>query len=121
MLYCKGELPEEESALAIVGSRKATDYGLGAAGQFARAAAAEGVPVISGGAYGIDAAAHRAVLDAGGTLPGCLPVSKVQDVLPFYSPSCFFTLTATPSPSGIMDVVSSSWCFNSYRSSRILE
>lgn len=66
VLYCKGELPKEESALAIVGSRKATDYGLGAAGQFARAAAAEGVPVISGGAYGIDAAAHRAVLDAGG-------------------------------------------------------
>ena len=45
---------------------------------------------------------------------------KVQDVLPFIS-FLFFTLTATPSPSGIMDVVSSSWCFNSYRYSRILE
>ena len=66
VLYCKGQLPDLSAGLAIVGSRKATDYGLAAAGRFARAAVAAGVPVISGGAYGIDAAAHRAALDGRG-------------------------------------------------------
>lgn len=66
VLYVKGRLPEQPACLAIVGSRKATDYGLAVAARFARAAALEKVPVISGGAYGIDAAAHRAALEAGG-------------------------------------------------------
>jgi len=50
-----------------VGSRKATDYGLGVAAQFGRAAALDGIPVYSGGAYGIDGAAHKAAVEAGGT------------------------------------------------------
>ena len=39
ILYVKGRLPDSGQGLAIVGSRKATDYGLGAAAQFSRAAA----------------------------------------------------------------------------------
>lgn len=66
VLYVKGRLPEQPACLAIVGSRKATDYGLAVAARFARAAALKKVPVISGGAYGIDAAAHQAALEAGG-------------------------------------------------------
>ena len=66
ILYVKGRLPDSEQGLAIVGSRKATDYGLGTAASFGRAAALAGIPVFSGGAYGIDGAAHRAVVEAGG-------------------------------------------------------
>lgn len=66
ILYVKGRLPRSEQGLAIVGSRKATDYGLGVAAQFGRAAALDGIPVYSGGAYGIDGAAHKAAVDAGG-------------------------------------------------------
>ncbi|WP_432642679.1 DNA-processing protein DprA [Acidaminococcus sp.] len=66
ILYVKGRLPDSGQGLAIVGSRKATDYGLGAAAQFSRAAALEGIPVYSGGAYGIDGAAHKAAAEAGG-------------------------------------------------------
>lgn len=66
ILYVKGHLPDSDRGLAIVGSRKATDYGLGVAAQFGRAAALDGIPVFSGGAYGIDGAAHKAAVEAGG-------------------------------------------------------
>lgn len=66
VLYVKGTLPLAPYALAIVGSRRCTGYGVKAAGYFATAMAREGIPVISGGARGIDTAAHEACLQAGG-------------------------------------------------------
>jgi DNA processing protein len=51
--------------LAVVGSRKATEYGLGCARHFARRAGIQGYTVISGGAIGCDQAAHLGALDAG--------------------------------------------------------
>jgi DNA processing protein len=53
--------------VAIVGARAATVYGLGVARDLAAALASAGVLVISGLARGVDAAAHRAALDAGGS------------------------------------------------------
>jgi len=52
--------------VAIVGTRDATGYGMRMARSIARAFANSGVTVVSGMARGIDAAAHYAVLDAGG-------------------------------------------------------
>ena len=66
VLYVKGKLPTEPYAVAIVGSRECTPYGERAAQQFARVLALKGLPIISGGARGIDAAAHKACLEAGG-------------------------------------------------------
>ncbi len=53
-------------SVAIVGSRAATAYGSYVASEFAASVAARGYAVISGGAYGIDAAAHTGALAAGG-------------------------------------------------------
>lgn len=67
LLYVKGTLLEEdEAAVAIVGTRGATPYGLAIAGQLAEELAACGVTVVSGLAEGIDAAAHEGALKAGG-------------------------------------------------------
>jgi DNA processing protein len=52
-----------ESIVAVVGSRKATQYGLSAARRLGSALARQGVSVCSGLARGIDGAVHRGVLD----------------------------------------------------------
>jgi DNA processing protein len=69
VLYLKGQvLPEDERAVAVVGTRKATAYGREAAHSLAYDLARNGVTVVSGLARGIDGIAHRAALEAGGAL-----------------------------------------------------
>lgn len=65
-LYVVGSAEAMEEGIAIVGARRSTPYGRGCARRFARRAAERGIVVISGGARGCDAEAHRAALDAGG-------------------------------------------------------
>ena len=65
LLWLRGVLPERPG-LAIVGARRASTRGRGVARKLARAAAGAGVAVVSGLAYGIDAAAHEGALEAGG-------------------------------------------------------
>jgi DNA processing protein len=55
-----------ERAVAIVGARAATPYGTHVAGELGYGLADRGWAVVSGGAYGIDGAAHRGALAAGG-------------------------------------------------------
>lgn len=67
LLFVRGELSADpEPAVAIVGSRRATAYGCLQAGALAVALAERGVAIVSGGARGIDAEAHRGALRAGG-------------------------------------------------------
>ena len=66
-LWVRGRLTDADAlAVAVVGTRKATDYGRRVAEVFAGDFAAAGATVVSGLAYGVDIAAHRAALSAGG-------------------------------------------------------
>ena len=62
ILYVKGDFPELSHAMAIVGTRQASPYGLQVTEMLATEFAQAGVPVISGGALGIDQKAHEVTL-----------------------------------------------------------
>lgn len=67
VLYVKGELkPQDDLSLSIVGSRRASPYGIGSALQIARELVGYGFTIVSGFARGIDTAAHQGALLAKG-------------------------------------------------------
>ena len=67
VLFVRGDLPPDNApAIAIVGSRNATRYGLNQARRIAKGLSQKGVVIVSGLARGIDAAAHQGALDGGG-------------------------------------------------------
>lgn len=67
VLYVRGQiLPSDELAIAVVGTRSATEYGRLVAEKMGSELARRGITVISGLARGIDSAAHRGALSARG-------------------------------------------------------
>jgi DNA processing protein len=70
LLYLLGPIelpPPEVLAIAVIGTRRATPYGLETAERLGAELADAGAVVVSGFARGIDSAAHRGALDAGGS------------------------------------------------------
>jgi DNA processing protein len=89
VLFCRGRLPPTDLAgIAVIGSRKATPYGLEVARLLGRELAAAGANVISGAAYGIDSAAHQGALEYGGfttAVVGCgVDVAYPRSNLPLF-------------------------------------
>lgn len=71
-LYVKGELSGSDIAIAVVGSRHASSYGKLTTTRIAAELAERSIAVVSGMARGIDTAAHRGALQAGGHTIGIL-------------------------------------------------
>jgi DNA processing protein len=67
LLYVRGSLEPDLQRVAVVGSRDADDYGLEVARELGEGLALAGVQVVSGGARGVDAAAHAGALWGQGT------------------------------------------------------
>jgi DNA processing protein len=87
VLFIRGNIKSlKMPALAIVGSRKFSNYGQKVAYNLSKACSEAGMSIVSGLALGIDASAHKAALDAGGVTIGVLgcgldqiyPVSNYQ-------------------------------------------
>lgn len=77
-LYCAGEDIKQlltSPVIAIVGTRKPTAYGRAVTQRLARELAEQGVVIVSGLAFGVDAIAHQSALDAGGRTIAVLPSS----------------------------------------------
>jgi DNA processing protein len=68
-----GELPPLDRTLAVVGTRRADEEALDFAHDLARQAVLHGFVVVSGGAVGVDRAAHEGALDGGGRTVAVLP------------------------------------------------
>lgn len=67
ILFVRGDLlSEDRFSIAIVGSRRASSYGLSLASHFARELCKHNLAIISGGARGVDSRAHLGAIEAGG-------------------------------------------------------
>jgi DNA processing protein len=82
-LYVRGRWREslEAPCVGVVGSRRCSTYGQNVAAQLARELAARGVTIVSGLARGVDAAAHRGALEAGGRTAAVLGTG-IDEVYP---------------------------------------
>src|SRR5262249_39659695 len=81
ILWSKGDWQPAEHAVAVVGARAARSASLDLAGAIGLELAARGVDVISGGALGVDGAAHRGAIAAASARKGASRVGKTVAVL----------------------------------------
>jgi DNA processing protein len=95
MLYIKGKLPaiDEEAAIAVVGTRKATPYGIKMGRGMGYEIIRGGGLVVTGLAAGVDSAAAEGALRAGGSCIGVLGCA-IDDIYPKYSDMLFEDVAA---------------------------
>jgi DNA processing protein len=94
VLYVKGSLTaKDKNAVAMVGSRMTTHYGIETARKLAYQLAYVGVTVVSGGARGIDTAAHQGALSAKGRTI-CVVGTGINIIFPSENAELFERITA---------------------------
>ncbi|MET0287430.1 MAG: DNA-processing protein DprA, partial [Polyangiales bacterium] len=93
-LHVEGTLPSLERAVAIVGTRRVDAAGLRFARELASDLARAGCTIVSGGAHGIDTAAHEGALDVGGATIAVLP-SRLDEPYPPRNRLLFEHIAAT--------------------------
>lgn len=94
LLYVKGTLtPRDKNSVAIVGSRMTTAYGMNTARKLSYQLAYMGITVVSGGARGIDTAAHQGALSAKGRTVAVLGTG-INQVFPAENAALFEKIAA---------------------------
>ncbi|MBI2098568.1 MAG: DNA-protecting protein DprA [Candidatus Wildermuthbacteria bacterium] len=95
-LYYKGTWAEElfTDCLAVVGSRHMTSYGRRVTEQLVGEVASRGVTIVSGFMYGIDVAAHKAALGAGGKTIAIMPCG-IERIHPEYQEDIYWRILET--------------------------
>lgn len=86
LLFTEGTVARDDQGIAVVGSRAASRAGQRRAYRIAQELAARGITVVSGLAAGIDGAAHRGALDAGGRTVGVIGTGIRQVYPPQHRP-----------------------------------
>lgn len=96
VLYVKGSLPQldQEAAIAIVGARQASPYGVAAARRLGHDLARQGAVVVSGSARGVDSAALQGAIQAGGRVVSVLG-NGIDVVYPQGAESLYEDVTAS--------------------------
>ncbi len=95
VLYVKGTLQKDDAqAIAVVGSRLATNYGLQQAEKLSCSLAQKGLTIVSGLASGIDSAAHKATIKAGGRTIAVLGCG-LDVIYPPKNASLYFDIAAS--------------------------
>lgn len=85
VLYIKGKIENpDENRIAIVGTRKCTQYGRSATEHFTEVFCKYGITIVSGLAYGIDTVAHNAAVKTGGKTYAVI-ASGLDEIGPAYS------------------------------------
>jgi len=84
LIFVKGKLYNDKTAIAIVGTRKLTSYGKLTTERFSEFFVANNIIVVSGLAYGIDTISHLATVRAGGITYAVIP-SSIDTISPFAS------------------------------------
>lgn len=83
IVYARGRMaPADRLSISIVGPRKPSDYGRVMTGRLVAPLSARGITIVSGLAYGIDAEAHTAALEAGGRTLAVLGQGLATPVFP---------------------------------------
>lgn len=78
ILYVRGQWEPNQRSIAVVGSRNASNAGLEIAREFSEEVAARGFAVVSGLAFGVDAAAHEGALGGSGRTVAVLPTNPLR-------------------------------------------
>ncbi|MEY3492943.1 MAG: processing protein DprA [Actinomycetota bacterium] len=103
-LFWRGDITviDRRRRVALVGTRRATEYGRGAAHDFGRCLASNGVAVVSGLALGVDAAAHRGALAARSTRTMAPPIGVVASGLDVVYPRLNSRLWSEVAEQGVL-------------------
>ena len=80
-LFIRGDIPETNLKVAVVGARETDAYGRAMGFQFSRSLAERGITVVSGGAQGVDTAAHLGAMSVQGTTI-CVQAGAVDSPVP---------------------------------------